>query len=335
MQQTNGNSAQPSSGKRDSTFVMVRRGLLRLEHWAALSGNAAKLFVWLLGEAHWSGQKRGWVETTFEDMARANGWSYSTAQRTVKELESKPYIKIERSTNQHKLTRIQILKYDIGEHGSDSAPVKSDHSNLVGPVKIDHSTESAPVSAPVTGPVNGAVKSDRSNPASPQNQQDLQAPKKLRSKEIKKEASRYAVRRPFDAEQRVASLKDFSLSEKRERLAERIATAIHRNGNELDRELDDHEREAFRYIEYEKYLLVYLADGFVTVVGELYEDHKDNLPLPGILCSKIIDRCMSEQKALKTLGMDPSDYYWPPDFQRHRDNLRRRERVAEQNGGRA
>ncbi len=69
-------------------------------------------------------------------------------------------------------------------------------------------------------------------------------------------------------------------------------------------------------------------------------DRKGDGLLPGILCSKIIDRCMSEQESYKTLGMDPSGYYYPLDFVEHRDRLRVQERIHERaihtgNGARA
>lgn len=164
-----------SSEKRNSNFVIVRRGVFRPEHWANMSGNEAKLFVWLLGAAHWSGAKRGLVETTFEDMARANGLSYSTVQRTIAKLEEKPYIEVERAINQNGLTIIKILKYDVPE--DESTPVRSG--------QIDRSkVRSGRRSGQRSGQRSGKI--DRSKPASSQNPQDLQAPKKSRSKKEEK-----------------------------------------------------------------------------------------------------------------------------------------------------
>jgi Helix-turn-helix domain len=126
----------------------------------------------------------------------------------------------------------------------------------------------------------------------------------------------------------------FSLKRKK-KLGARIADKLLETGNTLDRDLDDEEREAFAYLRYKpKDEPRNLPNGFVWTLFDVYDDHKDDLPLPGNLCSKIIDRCMSEQKGYKTLGMDPSEYYYPLDFVEHRNRLREQERSAEKSGGR-
>jgi len=59
-----------------------------------MSGNAVKLYLWLQFATHWSGPKRGWVETDFEYMARGNGWSPKTLQRAIKELGGIRHLKV-------------------------------------------------------------------------------------------------------------------------------------------------------------------------------------------------------------------------------------------------
>lgn len=314
MKNSNSHDTQKSSTKRDPGFVKIRRGFL--DHLPDISANATKLYIWLHLTAFWEGQKRGLVEASFYDMARGNGWSLKKLQRAIDELEARPYITVERASNQHKLTRIKILKYDLDE--AYSAVDKSDHSKCSA---VDTAVDSAVDSA--------VVKSVHSNPAKPQDQQGLQAPKKYRSIEEKKDGLD-AVRRPKDAELHSADKKVFSPSERKKRLAVRLREAVRRNGNEFCGELNKVERAAFEYIKYSPCALHSLSDGFVFSVWLLYKDHKDKLPLPGILCSKIIDKCLSEQESNKKQGIEPSDYFWPVDFQEHRNRLRAEERKREQ-----
>lgn len=162
----------PSREKRNPGFAPIRRGLL--EHWPSMSANARSFYVWLHLSAYWQdGPKRGAVEASFEDMARANGWSLKVLRGAIEELEAKPYVEVDRAANQHELTRIKILKYDREE--SESAPSLQGSSSEVG-------TSLAPSLAPsLQGSSEG-----RSKPAEPQNLNGLHAPKKvkkLRSKE--------------------------------------------------------------------------------------------------------------------------------------------------------
>lgn len=54
---------------------------------------------------------------------------------------------------------------------------------------------------------------------------------------------------------------------------------------------------------------------FTCNVIRVYEENIDKDLLPGILCTKVIDRCR-EDRAM-----------WPPEFLDHRDRLRKRERL--------
>src|SRR5882762_3902607 len=157
-----------SGEKLDPGFAKIRKGLLA--HLPGMSGNAVKLYLMLHFKACWFGPKRGWVEASFDDMARWCGWSTKTMQRIVEELEAKPYIEVERALNQHELTRIKILKYGLEEF--TSGVDKSVQSKSVG---VDFAVDSAVDSA--------ADKTVHSKPATAQNQQDLQAPKKLERSE--------------------------------------------------------------------------------------------------------------------------------------------------------
>lgn len=74
--------------------------------------------------------------------------------------------------------------------------------------------------------------------------------------------------------------------------------------------------------------------GFVFAVWDVFTDYEEkSLPLPGILASKILDYCVARQDELKAKGLDDAQFFWPPNFPRHRDNLRQRERLAEENQG--
>jgi hypothetical protein len=148
-----------------------------------MSSNAVKLYLWLHLKAYFSGPNRGWVEASYGDIASGNGWDSKTLQRAVKELGRKPYIEIQRATNQYELTRIKILKFGIGDR--NSAVDKSVHSN---PAAVDVGVDS------------GVDKSDRSavhsNPFMCLTPRDLQAPKN--AVEEKKEEGTDGVRRRFD-----------------------------------------------------------------------------------------------------------------------------------------
>jgi hypothetical protein len=138
-----------------------------------MSSSSVKLFIYLQCKAYWTGPKRGWVEESFEDMAKGMGWSTKTVQRTIEELESKSYIEVDRATNQYELTRIRIDKFDV-EHPTPAVD-KSVQSSDGG---VDRGVDSG-MDKSVQGSVHSSASISQSN-------QDLQAPKnakKYRSKE--------------------------------------------------------------------------------------------------------------------------------------------------------
>jgi DNA-binding Lrp family transcriptional regulator len=301
--------------QRDPGYVKLRRGLL--PHLCEMSDRGAKLYVWLLLKARFAPPKRGWVEASFGDIARELGWSSKTVQRAIQELAAKGYIEVERATSQWELTRIKILKYDAEDPAFRVD--KSVHSKDEG---VDRGADKS---------VHGSVHTPTSIP---QSHQDLQAPKN--AVEIKKERRLDAVRRPVDAELPVMPppFRGASRLKKKQNLTARRAKAIHVNGNQFKGGLDRDERAvlqaAINATRYGAKDSTVITEGFTSVLMEVYEKHKNDGTSPGNLCSKVIDRCLSEQEACKTLGADPSDYYWPPDFMEHRNRLRVKERATEQ-----
>jgi hypothetical protein len=325
MQQNNSTSALASSEKRNLGFVKLRRGLREHLHRSRMSSNASTLFVWLLLWAYYSGPKRGCVEANIDDLMLGLGWSRSMVKRSVDELASKGYISFNGAANQHELGEIRILKFDVEER--DSARSTSEPSR--------NSEISAELSARLTAQSTTEPSSEPSNPSNLQSRHDLQVPKNAVEVKKEKKGKADAVRRPFDAELRASPKSFFSPSEKRKKLEARLAGKLLETGNTLDRDLNDEEREAFAYLRYKpKDEPRNLPNGFVWTLFDVYDDHKDDLPLPGNLCSKIIDHCMAKQESCKTIGSDPSEYYYPLDFVEHRDRLREQERRAEKNGGR-
>jgi hypothetical protein len=75
---------------------------------------------------------------------------------------------------------------------------------------------------------------------------------------------------------------------------------------------------------------------FIHAVQEVWGDNQEkNLPA-GILCTKVIDYCERERKRGQSLaGEDGDGHYYPPDFVKHRNKLRARERMAEKQSGKS
>lgn len=334
MSKTKASAPVTSSEKRDPGWIKLRRGLC--EHLPAMSGNALKLYVWLLFKARWTGAQKGSVDATFEDIATSLGFSQKTLQRMIEELEQKPFIRVQRAANQHELTHIEILKYDLDESSS-------------GVDKFDQSNSSALDVAVDTG-VDGFDHSTvHSNSTIPLEQQALQAPKNAVEGKNKEQAD--AVRRSFDAELRPSTAFLLSsgasppnpLKEKSQKLRERIAEKIKAARDRFSdwiarctRDGDDHpfgalEKAAFDFIGYQPdFNDPCLSSSFVFAVADIYERHcVDGTVTPGNLCSKVIDYLMSQREGnLKNNG-DGAGNYWPPEFEEHRDQLRRRERKGE------
>jgi hypothetical protein len=324
-----------SREKYDPGFVKLRRGLR--DHLGSMSGNAVKLFDWLLLAADWKGPSRGWVEASFADVAKELRFSSKTLQRACDELEDeKQFVAIERATNQYGLTRFKILKYDAT---ADSSGVD----------RFDHSNSSA-VDSGVDISDHSNVHSDRPNPLESKH---LQLLKNL--EEVKKETSD-AVRRRFDAELHPCDddlvsktkpktsfeAKSKTSSPGKAKLRSRIEAIIRKNKESyaewIDREQEagrphpftDAYGKAFNEIGYDVDLRA--ADvtwDFVYSVRSIGEQNQGKAVSPGNLCSKIMDDLDRQRVSDQENGGDGGGYYWPHDFQEHRDALRERERVVE------
>jgi hypothetical protein len=335
MSENKASSSLVSSEKRNPGFVMLRRGLKEHLHRSRMSPNSATLFVWLLLSAEWAGQRRACVAANYADLMRELGWTYSMARRSIGELTRKGYIQVTSAVNQHGVTAIKILKFDGVER--DSAVSTSEHTKLA---------ENPAVSNAVSSAVSSAVSkseycTEHSRPSNSQSQQDLQAPKNLRSKEHKNLISQDAVRRRFNAEL-PSAMKGFSSesqSQKLEahpgrtrsqklnsRLESKLKATRDSYADLIEREhskgnkhpFGEEEKRAFAALRYQPDLKSpLLGRDFVFSVMEIVDDHGAKGVLPGNLCSKVIDFCSTEK------------ILWPPDFQAHRDRLREAEREAE------
>ncbi len=131
-------------------------------------------------------------------------------------------------------------------------------------------------------------------------------------------------------------------TQRRVKLQSRIAALIKRNDETyadwIDREVSKgrpnpygrEEQEAFAALGYQPNLpRSDLSSDFVNAVCIVHEEHRDAGISPGNLCSKVIDRLQKDRNSDRKQGGDGCGYFWPNDFQRHRDTLRERERRAE------
>ena len=308
-----------SREKRGPGFVQIRRGLKEHLHQAKMSSNGAKFYLWCHLSAGWSGPNRGCVETDYHTIASALGWGTRMIQRTIAELNG-TYIDVKFAANQHELTTIKILKFDAKQ--TNSAVDTGVHSDDVG---VDSGVDRA-----VDKGVHSSVHSNQLNS---QSQNGLQAPKKSIEVIEERRVEHDAVRRRFDAEQRLSSKRVFSPSEKRQKLAERLTAKIRVSGESylrlieccrmkgLESPFGRDEREAFAMLQYDVDLTnPLLTCGFVDAVVDVCEAQREADVLPGNLCSKVIDLCESRRS---------QNCYYPPDFVDHRNRLRAKERAFE------
>jgi len=307
------------SKRRDSGFVKLRRGLR--EHIPLMSSNAFKLYGWLLLAAEWNGERgeRGTYESNYPDIAQELRWNLRMLRRSINELRDGGYVAIVGAANQYENTLIRILKYDqeVTESGQDTGVLSKDAEDI------------GEDRAAATGVPSVVL----SKPASNQNSKGLRPPKNLEEvKEVKKGTAN-AVRRRVDAELHL-SIKPFSKSKKLQiLLAEKIKQDegpfsdwiedARKRGHEHPFGLG--ERKAFAATGYTPDLKSpFLSPDFVCTVVEVYDENVGKDLAAGNLCSKILDRCALERKRNGGTG-----YYWPPDFQKHRDQLRAQERILE------
>jgi hypothetical protein len=89
----------------------------------------------------------------------------------------------------------------------------------------------------------------------------------------------------------------------------------------------DEERQAFAEIGYTPDLTSpLLTYDFVSAVTTVCDEYRGKGISPGNLCSKIIDECERAREGEIASGFSGTGYYWPPDFQDHRNRLRAGER---------
>lgn len=256
------------------------------------------------------------------------GWSRSMVKRSLDELAEKDYISFKGAANQHGIGAIKILKFDVEEH--NSAQSTSEPSKSL--------ENSARLSAGLSARLTGEPSTEPSRPSISQRQQDLQPPKN--AVEVKKEKNYCvdAVRRPiYDAVRRPIyaelhhSSKSFSPQKRKQNLESRLIEKSLKDKSFFDDNLDKVQRAAFAATGYTPRDPRKLYSGFVHAVEMVWDKCKDTEISQGNLCSKIIDYCLAQQESCKKLGgpASRSDYYWPPDFQEHRDRLRAQERARE------
>ena len=239
-----------------------------LEHLPGLSGNGAKLLVWILLSA-----KQERLEANIDDVMAGLGWSRNTVKRTVKELSGKEYILFEAAANQRARGEIKILKPDIAERDSAQPESEPTRNETIGakpkpePGTKSAQPENGPSSVPTTAPTGSLPP------------------------------------KPEPAKPKVAAI----------------------DKNMWAGELTDVVRKTLAYIRFEPDKRL-LSRGFVSVLEWLGK--RSHLPLPGLLVSRIIDRCLLQQRTRKAAGKDPGLYIFPPGLQKHRDTLRRHERQA-------
>ena len=303
--------------RRDPGFVKVRRGVR--EHLATMSSNAAKLFSWLLVVADWKGDRRGTFESNYTDIAQELRWNVRMLRRSINALRDGGYVEIVGAANQYENTLIRILKYDQGttESGGDTRVLSNDAEDIGG----DRAAATGVPSVVLT------------KLASTQIAKALQPSKNLEEvKEVKK-GTADAVRRRVDAELHLST----NPSSKGKKLQIRLVEKIQRDEGSLSDYIEYSRKKGWEHplgVDEQKALAAtrwkpdlkspVLAFNFVETALEVYEENKGKDITPGNLCSKIIDRCESNRKRNGGTG-----YYWPPDFQKHRDQLRAQERMLE------
>ncbi len=106
----------------DETFVCLSRGWC--EHLAKLSGNAVKLYNWLLIKAKFSGPDKGKVAASFRDIGMELRVHFQTAYKAAQELRPR-YITWEPAKNQYGVTVFTVSRYKAIEDFAVSRRAKS------------------------------------------------------------------------------------------------------------------------------------------------------------------------------------------------------------------
>ncbi len=90
------------------TYFPLSRGFI--EHTRTMSGNALRLYLYLLSRARFNPPNKGRVETRAVVIAEFYEWRRDTVYSTLKQLEKK-YILVQRPRNRHGFLVIDILKF--------------------------------------------------------------------------------------------------------------------------------------------------------------------------------------------------------------------------------
>ncbi len=106
----------------DETFECLSRGWC--EHLAKLSGNAVKLYNWLLIKAKFCGPDKGKVAASFREIGMELRVHFQTVHEAAKELRPK-YITWEAAKNQHGVTIFAVQRYTAIEDFAVSRRAKS------------------------------------------------------------------------------------------------------------------------------------------------------------------------------------------------------------------
>lgn len=111
MNHSNTPATQPdsvSTRKTSETYVPLSRGWR--DHLRKLSGNAVKLYNWLLIKAKFSGPDKGKIAASFREIGMELGVHFQAVHKAAKELRPK-YITWEAAKNQHGVTIFTVQRY--------------------------------------------------------------------------------------------------------------------------------------------------------------------------------------------------------------------------------
>ena len=161
------NSSQPGSvatPKTSETYVPLSRGWRA--HLRKLSGNAVKLYNLLLIDAKFSGGAKGTVAATFRELAEDLNIHRQSAFKAAKELRPH-YLTWTPAMNQHDLTVFTVQRY-----------------KAIADFAVSRRADSAADSRRAAGRNNrpASLRQGYSTPRNPNEQQELQLPKKERKK---------------------------------------------------------------------------------------------------------------------------------------------------------
>lgn len=291
---------------KSNGFLQLRRGLWEHVRDGRMTVTEALAFIYICCEAD---TRTGIWKGSAKSLSGELGIPERTARDVLEKMEHGAYIRRFAVPGRHVCYPILVHKFPIsqGEHNGEQLNAIASTS----PADLAYFPREQSVEQHGEHGVEHGAAQKRS--------------KKEKEKREK------VVRRTQNAELRVvsSSCKKNPKKEKKERLAAHLAGKIARDGERIqDWDLSNWEeeiREAFDFIGYElDRRNPQLSAAFLITACEVYQENRNREISLGNLCSKIIDRCVRENK------QDPDGgYYWPTDFQEYRDRLRQVERASE------